>query len=216
MAEQKITNVETETKVPKLADAICEFKKLSITIKKGSDNPFFKSKYADLPTILEAVELELANLGVIVVSRSDLIGEEWVLVTELIHKETLERMVSVFPLFGGKAQDVGSSVTYARRYNIQSLLNLAAEDDDGNAANRGKPIKKATKAAPIMAGNMMALTDTHGTFDFAAALEKVSTIEAYDELKKDTKDAVSALDDVERSKVISKFVAKKQQLTKGA
>ena len=205
MAEQKITNVETEIKVSKLADAICEFKKLSITIKKGSDNPFFKSKYADLPTILEAVELELANLGVIVVSRSDLIGEEWVLVTELIHKETLERMVSVFPLFGSKAQDVGSSVTYARRYNIQSLINLAAEDDDGNAANRGKPIKKTTKAEPVST-----------KIDFDRELEKVSTIEAYDELKKDTKDAVSALDDAERSKVIAKFVAKKQQLTKGA
>ena len=205
MAEQKITNVETEIKVSKLADAICEFKKLSITIKKGSDNPFFKSKYADLPTILEAVELELANLGVIVVSRSDLIGEEWVLVTELIHKETLERMVSVFPLFGSKAQDVGSSVTYARRYNIQSLINLAAEDDDGNAANRGKPIKKATKAEPVST-----------KIDFDRELDKVLTIEAYDELKKDTKDAVSALDDAERSKVIAKFVAKKQQLTKGA
>ena len=205
MAEQKITNVETEIKVSKLADAICEFKKPSITIKKGSDNPFFKSKYADLPTILEAVELELANLGVIVVSRSVLQDGEWVLMTDLMHKETGEILTSYFPLFGSKAQDVGSSVTYARRYNIQSLINLAAEDDDGNAANRGKPIKKATKAEPVST-----------KIDFDRELDKVLTIEAYDELKKDTKDAVSALDDAERSKVIAKFVAKKQQLTKGA
>jgi hypothetical protein len=40
-----------------------------------------------------------------------------------------------------KPQEIGSSITYARRYNIQSLLNLAAEDDDGNAANEAKPVK---------------------------------------------------------------------------
>ncbi len=204
MAEQKTTSIDVKEEVSQLADAICEFKKLSITIKKGSDNPFFKSKYADLPTILEAVELELANLGVIVVSRSALIGEEWVLITDLIHKESQENLSSVFPLFGSKAQDVGSSITYARRYNIQSLLNLAAEDDDGNAANKGKPIKKASKAAPVRA-----------TVDFDEELAKVTTIEEYDELKSSTKDTVSALDDAERSKIIAKFVAKKQQLTKG-
>jgi len=208
MAEPSTTISATAPKVSKLADAICEFKKLSITIKKGSDNPFFKSKYADLPTILEAVELELANRGVIIVSHSKLVGDEWVLVSELIHKETNESVASSFPLFGSKAQDVGSSVTYARRYNIQSLLNLAAEDDDGNAANRGKPIKKATKPKNVLESLTV-------SYDFDEEIGKIKTMEEYEEFKRDSKEEVNALPEEERKAVIAKFVAKKQQLTKG-
>jgi len=45
-------------------------------------------------------------------------------------------------VFGQKPQEIGSSISYARRYNIQSLLNLAADDDDGNEAQKAKPAAK--------------------------------------------------------------------------
>lgn len=127
-------------------DALIAFKKLDIAIFKQSTNPFFKkpdgsgSKYADLSTILEAVEVPLADLGLTIQHHSTLLEGQWIEVTELRLAGVDDKRTSTFPLFGTKPQEIGSSKTYARRYNIQSLLNLAAEDDDGNAANNAKPL----------------------------------------------------------------------------
>jgi hypothetical protein len=121
-----------------LKSAICEFKKKGITIKKGTENPFFKSKYADLATVLDAIEETAADCGLVIYSQL-VAGESSVLTTTLSHKDSDECLVSSFPVFGTKPQEIGSSISYARRYNIQSLLNLAAEDDDGNAGNTPDP-----------------------------------------------------------------------------
>lgn len=128
-----------------LKEAICAFKQENISIKKESSNPFFKSKYADLPTILDAIEVKAATHGLVITSASKLIGESWVLETTLEHKESDESKVSLFPIHGTKPQEFGSSITYARRYNIQSLLNLAADDDDGNAANAAPQLFKTAR-----------------------------------------------------------------------
>lgn len=128
----------TETKSI-LKAAICDFKKKGLSIKKTSDNPFFKSKYADLSAILTAIEADAADCGLVLISNLEYTDNGLVVKTVLEHKDSGESRVSVFPVFGQKPQEVGSSTTYARRYNIQALLNLAAEDDDGNAANNAKP-----------------------------------------------------------------------------
>jgi hypothetical protein len=130
----------SEYKSP-LKTAICEFKKKGIVIKKESANPFFKTAYANLATILDAIEVEAANCGLVIHSQL-VTGDTIVLTTTLSHKDSDEAIVSSFPVFGQKPQEIGSSISYARRYNIQSLLNLAAEDDDGNEAQKAKPAAK--------------------------------------------------------------------------
>lgn len=139
MTEEKYTSP--------LKEAFCKFKQLDTHITKESDNPFFKSKYADLATILDAIEKDMATLGLLVSSRTELIGDALYTRTTVSHKDSDEVIESIFPVFGNKPQEVGSSITYARRYNIQSLMNLAAEDDDGNAANKTAPIKKESLAS---------------------------------------------------------------------
>lgn len=135
----------TEVKSP-LKNALCELKKLNIKITKDISNAFFKSKYADLAGILDAVEAKAAEFGIVIISRLQRHEGALELYTKVTHKDSDEVEDSVFPVFGGKPQEIGSSVTYARRYNIQSLLNLAAEDDDGNAANEAKPVEAKPKA----------------------------------------------------------------------
>lgn len=56
-------------------------------------------------------------------------------VTTLGHAESGEYMESEFPVFGSKPQEIGSSISYARRYNLLALLDIPTEDDDGNDAN---------------------------------------------------------------------------------
>lgn len=107
-------------------------------IPKGATNPFFHSKYADLPAVIEAAQPVLTqnNLGVIhlptVVDGGD--G----LATMLVH-QTGQYIGTVQKLHLPKndPQSHGSAITYARRYGFMAVLNLVADlDDDGNAASR--------------------------------------------------------------------------------
>lgn len=123
------------------------FRKDMESIKKDSDNPFFKSKYADLPSILAEIKDNLVANGLSITHRMKF--EETVLVMETIVSDTTsgEEISSVFPVFGSKPQEIGSAMTYARRYNLQALLDLSTEDDDGNSANGNG--SNSTKAISI-------------------------------------------------------------------
>jgi len=118
------------------------FRKEMQGIKKDANNPFFKSKYADLPSILEEIKPVMVKVGISIAHSTKFEGESLVMSTVVVDVETGETIESLFPIFGSKPQDVGSSMTYARRYNIQALLDLATEDDDGNSANAAPAITK--------------------------------------------------------------------------
>jgi hypothetical protein len=103
---------------------------------KQSQNPHFRSKYADLGNVMDACLPALNAEGIAVIQpvQSDGMGGREV-VTRFIHPcgETLDCPV---PLIIGKndMQGLGSALTYARRYGLMALAGIAPEDDDGNAA----------------------------------------------------------------------------------
>jgi hypothetical protein len=104
-------------------------------IKKDATNPFFKSKYFDINSLLEHVKPVLNASGIVLLQGLTNIGGKLALSTQLVETETGDKIEYVCPLPEGlDAQKSGSSVTYFRRYSIQSLLALEAEDDDGNSA----------------------------------------------------------------------------------
>lgn len=173
----------TET-ISKLRAAICEFKKKVEPITKDKENPFFKSNYADLAAILNVIDIPLAECGLTLNSYTVYEGEDLIVKTELKHKDSEETMVSVFPTFGAKAQEIGSSITYARRYNVQCLLNLAAQDDDGNGANGADKIKKKTSDNKVP----NASEKKKKYEEYLSCLERTTTKELWDKVKpnKDT------------------------------
>lgn len=110
---------------------------------KGAANPFFKSKYADLNAIREVVLPALNEQGITVLQlttpgQQNLItGEvkEYVRTT-LLH-ESGEFVSSDTEIVVAKRNDpqaYGSAVSYARRYGLQAMLCVGAEDDDGEKA----------------------------------------------------------------------------------
>lgn len=123
---------------------------------KDSDNPFFKSKYADMASVLAAVKEGLAAHGFSVLQPTSINPEGFHYIeTILLHSSGQFISSETFlPSTDGKPQTLGSAMTYMRRYALQSLLGVAAEDDDGNAAQAGSkapisqpakpPIKSAT------------------------------------------------------------------------
>ena len=124
-----------------------EFRKIVGKLVKTADNPFFKSKYANLSSVITVTDPALEEVGLIYVDKID--GN--ILESSIIDHETGDEITSKTPLVMSKQdmQGLGSSVSYARRYARVSLLGLEAEDDDGSIASGqsfAKPaqIKKIT------------------------------------------------------------------------
>ena len=124
-----------------LVKAQSQFKPVS----KNKTNPMFKSKYADLESIISAVR-PILNANGLFMRQIVGNGENCVTVETIIsHVEGAELSSGVLsiPVNFGKgvgAQAVGSAITYAKRYSLCAFLGIAAdEDDDGNSANLERP-----------------------------------------------------------------------------
>lgn len=110
---------------------ILEIQKLNLSVAKDASNPHFKSKYMDLDSIIETYNPALAKNGVVVFHRS----ESSILYTSLYDTESDTSITSEFAIHNSDPQKRGAEITYGRRYNLLQLLNITAEDDDGNSAS---------------------------------------------------------------------------------
>jgi hypothetical protein len=117
---------------------------------KGSVNPMFKSKYADLSAVIDAVVEHLNSEDIAVMQWPALDGQMVVITTRFQHKsgQFMENDITIPGLQRERfdAQSVGSAITYGCRYALQSICCVPREDDDGNAATeRGQKEIKAKK-----------------------------------------------------------------------
>ena len=127
---------------------LLQFQQQMVAISKDSTNPFFKSKYFDINKLLEEVKPVLNELGLVLVQALSNIDGKPAIKTELYNVDNTEQ----FPLLSSTTplpenpdpQKMGSIITYYRRYAIQTLLCLQAEDDDANLASKplAKPVSK--------------------------------------------------------------------------
>jgi hypothetical protein len=120
---------------------------------KDSKNPFFKSSYADLNAVREAV-LPACNANGISVLQPTIIFEGRKYVQTILLHESGEFISGITEILSVKeldAQAQGSGVSYARRYGLQSIANVGAEDDDGNSASGKKyeapPIRQSSQVS---------------------------------------------------------------------
>jgi len=99
-------------------------------IRKDKTNPFHKSKYADINTILAVITPILSENGLLLYDRI----ENDKVITRVVNVDAPDEFLeSSLPILNKQdMQKVGSNITYARRYNCVSLLSLEQEDDDGN------------------------------------------------------------------------------------
>ena len=110
---------------------------------KDSANPFFKSKYADLASVVEAIRSAFAANGLSYIQSVEPSDKDEVRVeTTILHSsgEWIGCGVLALPVSKVDAQGYGSALTYARRYSLSAATGVAPEDDDGNAATTAKPV----------------------------------------------------------------------------
>jgi hypothetical protein len=108
-------------------------------VVKNSKNPHFKNTYADINALLDTVEPELMEVGLLLLQPI----EDGKVVSKIIDVETGESISSSLELpLITDPQKVISATTYYRRATIQSLLSLQAVDDDGNTASSSTKSKQ--------------------------------------------------------------------------
>lgn len=114
---------------------ILEVKKKIGTLSKNSANPFFKSKYLDLNSLLVHIEPLLIEQGLLLTQPII----DGLVISRIIDTETGATLLEsslVLPTIQDP-QKLGSCITYYRRYTLKSLLSIAEDDDDGNSASKG-------------------------------------------------------------------------------
>lgn len=156
----------------KIAPALLKAQQEMGAALKDSNNPFFRSKYADLNAVIDASVPVLNKNGIAVLQTPSVVthvdGQNSdTILTVLLH-ESGEYLAGQSKIVAAKSNDpqaAGSATTYARRYSLQAMVTLKAEDDDGEAAMaRGTPTQATTTTnnkptmapAPASAGGFRA------------------------------------------------------------
>ena len=136
------TKKENKPQIKNMAEALLEFQKLAVSASKDSKNPHFKSNYASLEAVISAAN-QATQFGICFTQEIDFefhgdTGMTFVR-TVIIHAPSGENRESRTPIRSKDPSDpqkMGSGITYAKRYGLQSLLGLPSEDDDGNDASK--------------------------------------------------------------------------------
>jgi hypothetical protein len=108
---------------------------------KDKVNPHFKSKYADLTSVIDAIKPVLAKHNLAFYQRPQP-SESGILVQTILRHSSGEEVdlgTLYVPANKNDAQGFGSALTYARRYALMTAFGVPAEDDDGNAAAASAP-----------------------------------------------------------------------------
>lgn len=124
--------METKNIYQRLHEAKLEIGKVA----KNAKNPHFKNTYADLNALIEAVEPILLDKGLVLLQPIKE-GKVFTIITSIIDSYSIESYIDLPNNLN--PQQLGSAVTYFRRYTLQSLMSLQAIDDDGQHASQ--PIK---------------------------------------------------------------------------
>lgn len=191
MEKKTKTTSEGTTFTQKLIKALGNIK----GITKDGANPHFKSKYITLDNINNAVNPVLWENGLYLTHKTSA-GVLLTEVTDGVDSITTEWVLTTIQ--NGTAQNRGSELTYAKRYNISALLNLAVdEDDDGNLASSvSTPSQRKVEQMPV---------------EESMVLDLISQAETQEELGK----LWSELNGVDKTKYKPIFTKKRLELEGG-
>ena len=166
--------MKTSDSITKIAPALLKAQAAIKFAVKGDENPFFKSKYAGLPTVILCVKDPL-NLNGIAFLQTPTQSDPGALslTTRLIHQsgEWIEDTATC-PLPKADPQGYGSAMTYLRRYSLAAICGVYQDDDDGEGAKATTTPKRDPRRPDAPAPAREAIKTL-------ASFEGVKAIEAY-------------------------------------
>lgn len=133
---------ERSASITKIAAALSKAQAEIEGAVKGSVNPHFRSKYADLGAVVDAIREPFAKYGLAYIQEPGSTNGKLSLTTTLLHESgEYIRSTLEMPVTKHDPQGYGSAITYGRRYALLAMAGIAPEDDDGNAASAPAPQK---------------------------------------------------------------------------
>ena len=122
-------------KIDKLAAALSKAQSEIKGAVASSVNPFFKSNYADLDTVIKSCFPQLTKNGLSIIQGNDTCDKGSFYVTTMLLHESGQWIKSKLkmPITKKDAQGVGATCTYARRFALSAMVGIAQTDDDGNS-----------------------------------------------------------------------------------
>jgi len=158
--------MNTSESIINLIPALLNAQKEITFAAKDAENPHYKSKYANLESVIEAIKKPLNDNGIVFVQAFEVSQPGYLcLNTRLMHisGEWIEDFLQL-PLQKADAQGYGSAATYARRYALSAITGLFQADDDGQEAVKPAPLTKDQVQA-IDAANDIIHYFSAGDFD---------------------------------------------------
>jgi len=205
------------TGTPLLNEALCNAQAVMIGAIKDSTNPHFKSKYADISSVIEAIREPFADNGLCFTQIVDLLDNGYhVLITRLMHVSGEQIESKMLLPHNPNPQKVGAELTYFRRYSLMAIAGLPCEDDDGNEAAinakseelRKKHEERKAKADTITEKEWETLdTFLNGYDDLRKKLMELCNVE---DLRKITKHQLATCGNYARQWIKAKHDSQKQ------
>jgi hypothetical protein len=152
MGEQPVlSSIESQQcskSIAALAAALAKAQGEMAAAAKANVNPHFKSKYADLASVWDACRAPLSKNGLAVLQPVRATGPSVTITTILAHSsgEWISESLTMTAQ-QNTPQGVGSAITYGRRYGLSSMVGIAPDDDDGNAASQGNGAQAQQRTA---------------------------------------------------------------------
>lgn len=147
-------SIETSESIKAISAALGQFQAKTHGVKRDSENPFHKSRYASLEAVIETAKPALKECGLVFMQAPGLAEHGTMAVSTLImHPASGEwiRSTASTPLAKQDPQGVGSAITYLCRYALMASLGLPALDDDAEATKHQPEHRRApepSNAAP--------------------------------------------------------------------
>lgn len=168
--------MNTSPTITKIAAALVQAQSEMGNATKDAINPFFKKTYADLNAIREAVLPVLNRNGICAIQPTIVIDGCDFVETILLHQsgEFISSLTRIVVDKVNDAQRHGSGLSYARRYSLQAIVNIGAEDDDANKAVAPQQVKEKK----VKAEDSVTIRE-----EVKHALDKLELLTTVDELK---------------------------------
>ena len=151
--------MHTSPEIHEIASALSKAQNEMTGAKKDSNNPFFKSKYADLAEVIRAISAPFANNGLSFVQSVKFKNGMVAVKTRIMHNsgQWIESDACELPPVKQDAQGYGSAITYAKRYSLQALAGIPSVDDDGNEAVKQVAPQETVKKSPAITKKLKAV-----------------------------------------------------------
>jgi|TARA_B110000902_G_scaffold65036_1_gene77297 hypothetical protein len=133
-----VASADTATNVDhNIAKALLEFHKTNPHAFEDKKNPHFKNNYASLESVIKTVRTA-SQFGLTFTQEMDFEGDITFVRTVMMHSSGATRVsrTKIVSKDPNDPQKMGSAISYAKRYGLQSIFGLPSDDDDGEIANK--------------------------------------------------------------------------------